>query len=44
MDEELHRAGVPLGTAPGNQWRVSTTHANLVRRFDNASASHRRCR
>jgi nicotinamidase-related amidase len=31
MDEKLNRPLVPLGTAPGNQWRVSETHANLVR-------------
>jgi nicotinamidase-related amidase len=31
MDEKLSRSGVPLGTAPGNQWHVSETHANLVR-------------
>jgi nicotinamidase-related amidase len=31
MDEKLSRPLVPLGTAPGNQWQVSETHANLVR-------------
>jgi nicotinamidase-related amidase len=31
MDEKLTSAKVPLGSAPGNQWRVSTTHADLVR-------------
>jgi nicotinamidase-related amidase len=31
MDEKLNRPLVPLGTAPGNQWQVSETHANLVR-------------
>jgi nicotinamidase-related amidase len=31
MDQKLNRPLVPLGTAPGNQWQVSETHANLVR-------------
>jgi nicotinamidase-related amidase len=31
MDEKSNRPGVPLGSAPGNQWHVSATHANLVR-------------
>jgi nicotinamidase-related amidase len=31
MDEKLIAPKVPLGSAPGNQWQVSTTHADLVR-------------
>ena len=31
MDKKLNLPGVPLGSAPGNQWHVSVTHANLVR-------------
>jgi nicotinamidase-related amidase len=31
VDEKLTLSGVPLGTAPGNQWHVSASHANLVR-------------
>lgn len=31
MDEKLNPGLVPLGTAAGNQWRVSPTHASLVR-------------
>jgi nicotinamidase-related amidase len=31
MDGKLNFSGVPLGSAPGNQWHVSAPHANLVR-------------
>src|ERR1700683_1911110 len=31
MDQKLKPAGVALGSAPANQWRVSETHADLVR-------------
>jgi nicotinamidase-related amidase len=31
MEENVNPPGVPLGTAPGNQWRVSGGHADLVR-------------
>jgi nicotinamidase-related amidase len=31
MEQKLKPPGVPLGTAPANQWRVSETHADLVR-------------
>jgi nicotinamidase-related amidase len=31
MDQKLKPLGVPLGTAAANQWRVSETHADLVR-------------
>ena len=31
MDEKLNASKVPLGSAPGNQWHVSATHADLVR-------------
>jgi nicotinamidase-related amidase len=31
MDEKLTAPKTPLGSAPGNQWRVSATHADLVR-------------
>jgi nicotinamidase-related amidase len=31
MNGKLNFSGVPLGSAPGNQWHVSALHANLVR-------------
>jgi nicotinamidase-related amidase len=31
MEDDLNVSGVPLGSAPGNQWHVSTTRADLVR-------------
>ena len=31
MDQKLKPPGVPLGTAPANQWRVSENHVDLVR-------------
>jgi nicotinamidase-related amidase len=31
MDEKLNAPKVPLGSAPGNQWQVNSTHADLVR-------------
>ena len=31
MEDELTFSGAPLGSAPGNQWRVSTSRADLVR-------------
>ncbi len=31
MDQKLSRPLVPLGSAPGNQWRVNASRADLVR-------------
>jgi nicotinamidase-related amidase len=31
VDEKLNRPLIPIGSARGNQWHVSGTHANLVR-------------